>query len=142
MTWLLNEGYLRGGSLLDYGCGKGTDIRILNELDVRHPNFRYDPNNHHFDEMPEGQFDIVTNFFVLNTIPSAEERYDILCRAQHKLKLNGVLWVAVRNDRKKLNGWTKRGTWQGYVEVSGELVTQDNSFRLYRLDKHSIIDSL
>lgn len=142
MAWLLNNGWLRGGTLLDYGCGRGTDVMFLNELGLRENNFCYDPNNPRHSVIPAGLFDIITCFFVLNTIPTEEERIVILREMLSKLMPFGVLWIAVRNDKAKLKGWTQHDTWQGYVEVPGELIHKDNSYRLYRLDKQKFYDNL
>lgn len=68
--WL--EGILTDGdiSILDYGCGKGGDVRYLNS--IGRAAIGYDP--HFFPEKPEGTFDMVMCNYVLNVVESPVER--------------------------------------------------------------------
>ncbi len=124
MKWLIAKGYIKkGDSGLDYGCGKGFDADHLGFAG-------FDP--HHRPEMPEGQFDFVTCNYVLNVIEDPQERVNvenILIERSTKMT-----FVAVRNDIKALNGYTKIGTWQGIVSPSNEgweLITSNGKFKLW-----------
>lgn len=90
MQALARHNYLNGDySILDYGCGKGDDVRELEAhgLDVT----GWDPV-HRPDEYYDNK-DIVNLGFVLNVIEDRKERYETLLRAWEYT--NKVLSVAV-----------------------------------------------
>ncbi|MHC4121676.1 MAG: hypothetical protein ACYSWO_29740 [Planctomycetota bacterium] len=66
--WLLNAGCLQG-DVLDYGCGRGGDVKQL-EIEG------YDP--YWQPECPEGPFDTIMCNFVLNVIEYDDVRRDVL----------------------------------------------------------------
>jgi SAM-dependent methyltransferase len=87
-----------GCKILDYGCGKGSDVEHWNNLGYHATG--YDPN--WFPQMPEPgeQFDVVTNFYVLNVIDKVRDRIEMLQSAweytQDKLIVAAVIGVEVR----------------------------------------------
>jgi hypothetical protein len=118
MQALFRHGYLDGrGSVFDYGCGRGDDVRILKELGL--DAVGWDP---HFAARAEKrEADVVNLGFVINVIEDARERRAALTGAyalarkvlavaaliggrtayeQHRLFRDGVL--------------TTRGTFQKY----------------------------
>lgn len=112
--------------MLDFGCGKGTDAKFYN-MD------KYDPA--FFPSYPEGKYDIVLCTYVLNVIPTEGARHSIVRQIRGLLAEGGVAYITVRNDVNNLNGWTERGTWQGWVDVpGGELIHEERSFRIYQLE--------
>lgn len=126
--WLLKEG-LVAGLTLDYGCGH------CHEINNRY--FLADGFDPHYQ--PHGvqhiSYDTVLCNFVLNVIPSKETRAFICREIQKLLKPNGLAYISVRNDQKKLRGYTSRGTWQGYVIPPGKLIHTTSSYRMYSLTK-------
>lgn len=110
MQWLANHSLL-SGKLLDYGCGHGTDVKLLNLSGFTAKG--YDP--HFYPVKPDGQFDVLCCIYVLNVIPDEFERRDILHQGLECLKAGGRMYAAIRADKANLKGWTKRGTWQGFV---------------------------
>lgn len=62
---------------LDYGCGRGDDVRLLREMGYRSSG--YDP--YYFPDTPRLRVDVVTLFYVLNAIEIPRERCEVLCRA-------------------------------------------------------------
>lgn len=119
-----------GGRTLDYGCGKCHE---LNNLFFQAEG--YDP--HYRAELPTGQYETILCNFVLNTIESNFDRAIIIQKILDLLSPTGTAYISVRNDIKKLNGLTKRGTWQGYVIPPGKLIHSCPSYRLYQLTKTS-----
>lgn len=80
MQVLARHGYFDGThSVLDYGCGKGDDVR---ELEAHGVNvYGWDPTHR-----PEGKVatsDIVNLGYVLNVIEDTKERAETLRRAYH-----------------------------------------------------------
>lgn len=111
----LREGLIQSGDrLLDYGCGRGTDVKFLLERGVEAVGF--DP--HYFPGTDcSGAWDVVMINYVLNVIEDVEERKQALKRAWSLCR--GILVVAVRTDREKVRGEvykdgvkTSRGTFQ------------------------------
>jgi len=131
--WLAEQGRIVGVPL-DWGCGKGADMRYLQCEG-------YDP--YHRPKLPVGilgKFDTILCTYVLNVIPSAGDRERILQNAMARLQSGGWLYVTVRADRKNLNGPTKRGTWQGYVgphlEMRGyTLIRKTSSYEIWGKQK-------
>lgn len=119
--------FLGPSKWLDYGCGYGSDA---DSLDID----KYDP--HYFPIFDEYlKRDYIMCNFVLNTIPEAEERYKVIDSILSLLKPTGIAFISVRNDKKDLNGWTKKGTWQGYIELNLPVEVKRSSFVMYRLVK-------
>lgn len=78
MQILARHGYLNGScSILDYGCGKGDDVRELEAhgIDV----IGWDPN--YYPDADPQTSDITNLGFVLNVIEERDERDEVLRRA-------------------------------------------------------------
>lgn len=106
--WLVEQGRMIG-PILDWWCGHGDDVVFLRNA------YGYDP--YHQPELPqEGElFNTVTVTYVLNTIPEYHDRCVIIAEACDYLVEGGWLYVSIRAKKSDLNGWTSKGTWQGYV---------------------------
>lgn len=124
MQYLETRGMLRGRAL-DFGCGRGYDADAFG-LE------RFDP--HYAPQMPVGTFDTVVCNYVLNVIPSPEEREATITVLSRLLAPGGIAYISVRNDINSLNGWTKRGTWQGHIELDLPIETTNSNFTMYRLE--------
>jgi SAM-dependent methyltransferase len=116
------------GRVLDYGCGKGYDAQHLC-ADSYDPHFQ--PN------MPVGTFDTILCTFVLNTIPSPEERESIVSDVLGRLNDGGRAYFTVRTDKARLNGRTSRGTWQGLVVMDAPIVAKGSGFVTYCKGYHN-----
>jgi ATP adenylyltransferase len=120
----LEEKGLIVGRVLDYGCGRGHDASHLGAE-------CYDP--HFAPDMPTGLFDTVVCNYVLNVIPSVEEREAVLQDIRSRLAEGGRAYISVRTDKGSLNGYTKIGTWQGLVVLDAPVVAKDNGFKTYEV---------
>jgi DNA phosphorothioation-associated putative methyltransferase len=120
MQLLIQTGLLvSGGSLFDYGCGQGGDVRRLKRMGYEASG--WDP--HFTPNAPKSSADVVNLGFVLNVIERAQERLEVLREAW---ALSGeVLLVAVRSfsDTKTVPGrpygdgyLTKIGTFQKFYD--------------------------
>lgn len=127
MQHLLTLGFLDGRrSLLDYGCGHGDDLNLLDAMGIDasgwDPVFRPDG-----DKRPS---DIVNLGFVLNVIEDEEERREAL-KSAFDLAQEVLIASVMLGYRKKLSAFseyndgirTQRNTFQKYY-------TQDE-FRTY-----------
>ena len=131
--YLLNERLLTG-RVLDYGCGRMDDVRLLN-ANPRNvwETVGYDP--HFQPDMPEGRFDTIYCNYVLNVIPDKFKRLAVLLDIHSRLNVGGTAYVSVRNDKRSLKGWTNKGTWQGFIELPEEIVTKNAAFVMYKITK-------
>jgi hypothetical protein len=128
--------YLKGqarlfGRMLDYGAGKGFDADALG-MD------KYDPKFFPVivNQMIKG-YDVVTSNYVLNVIEDPKERKKVEDFIIWMLRPGGDAYIAVRNDKKNLNGTTSRGTWQGNVKPSKRwsLIKENSKLRIYHFRK-------
>jgi DNA phosphorothioation-associated putative methyltransferase len=119
MQLLARHGFLDGQhSLLDYGCGRGDDLAILEAAQL--PARGWDPHYR-----PEGDLsnpaDVVNLGFVLNVIESPDERAEALKRAFSLAKkcLAVAVMVVGKANTEGMQAFqdgylSKRGTFQKY----------------------------
>jgi SAM-dependent methyltransferase len=121
--WLHGNGYING-DVLDYGCGRGEDARRLGCKG-------YDP--YYAPELPQGPFDTIICFYVLNVICDDNERRMVLKSIADRLKSDGRSYLAVRNDRKACRGFTNTGSWQGLITMDLPIVRRESGFIIYEM---------
>lgn len=113
MRHLLNRGLILADEhrILDYGCGRGSDVEILREWG--HDVDGWDP---HWapGAVEAGAYDIVTCHFVLNVIDPARER-DVLSGILTAMKPGALAFITVRRDIPRA-GQPGRGCFQRWVE--------------------------
>lgn len=128
--WLMSQGLIVG-KVMDYGCGKCASVNPPHW-------FNYDPHYQPNANFGTDRFDTIVCNYVLCTLPSVE-RMDVLKHLQVLLRLNGVAYVSVRNDRPKSGwGYSSRGTYQGRVRgLPLECIRKTSQFRIYRLTKET-----
>lgn len=113
----------KGATVLDYGCGKGVDVKHLRSLGFEA--YGYDPHQPGWDDpsVLNRKYDVVLNFYVLNVLPP-ESRERVLEGIKSVLKDGGVAFIAVRDiSEPKPKGEpyadgiiTSRGTFQKFFE--------------------------
>ncbi|MEU6996692.1 DNA phosphorothioation-associated putative methyltransferase [Nonomuraea sp. NPDC046570] len=112
-----------GSSVLDYGCGRGDDVRALQGIAMRAVG--WDPHYH-----PEGSIepsDVVLLTYVLNIIEAPEERRRTLVKAWELAKETLVVSTRLTWEKSKVKGTgfgdgvlTSRRTFQ-HLFSAGEL---------------------
>jgi hypothetical protein len=128
MRWLQKSGLLIPDGL-DYGCGRG---KCADSIGFK----KYDPHYFPFFVLPKsGKFRTITCNFVLNVIPEKEDRMAVVEKVFNLLQDDGTAFFTVRRDRRKLNGFTSKGTWQGYIELPFRSLRKDGSYEIYILEK-------
>jgi diadenosine tetraphosphate (Ap4A) HIT family hydrolase len=95
VQFLLDQDLLRG-RILDFGCGLGNDVKLLDYkgLDIT----GYDPYYLPID--PVGKFETIVCCYVLNVL-MPEEQAAVLMNIAYLLKPGGKAYYAVRRDLKK-----------------------------------------
>ena len=124
-NYLLKKGLLVIESMLDYGCGRGDDVDWLHIEG-------YDP--YYRPKYPTTKYNNITCNYVLNVLPK-EEWQGVLDNVYDLLEQNGTAYITVRNDRKKLNGVTSKGTYQTFVELDLPIIRKTPSYIIYELKK-------
>lgn len=103
--------------ILDYGCGKGSDVSHLKKAGFE--SYGFDP--HFQPDLPDIEPDLITCFFVLNVIPNREERKKTVARLA---ELCQDVFVVVRNGNDFSQNWTpyndgvltNKGTFQKGID--------------------------
>jgi len=125
--WLLDKFLIRGRTL-DYGCGRCHEINNqFFSADGFDPHYR--PNGINYSS-----YDTIICNYVLNVLPTEQERKEVCEHILGLLSSNGVAYITVRNDRIKLKGPTKRKTWQGLiVPPKGNIFASKSHWIMYHL---------
>ncbi|HBL14021.1 MAG TPA: HIT family protein [Cyanobacteria bacterium UBA11162] len=126
---LLSKNQLQG-KILDFGCGFGNDVKVLQQkgLDIT----GYDP--YYFPQYPTEKFDTIICFYVLNVL-FPEEQANVLMDIAHLLKPGGKAYYAVRRDLKK-EGFRehyvhKKPTYQCIVKLPFKAIHLDEYCEIY-----------
>lgn len=128
-TRWLHENELLGIIMLDYGCGRGDDARILCDKYGYYCS-GYDPHWANEPELLEYGYDVVICNYVLNVL-SPDERQEVINKL---LALNAdTIYVTVRRDLKKAFVKTKRGTEQWMVYLDYPIIRETSGFCIYQL---------
>lgn len=133
--WLVARG-LVAGDVLDYGCGRGRDALTYGWAG-------WDPSSG--EPHPLQQYDRVICTYVFNTLPDEHEREATAESIRGLLKPDGAAYLAVRRDRAKLQGYTRRGTWQGFIHfLELPMLKRTGSFAVFELTRdapslHSLV---
>jgi hypothetical protein len=127
-VWIKENKGFDARNTLDYGCGRGDDVRHFH-VDG------YDPQGFYRSEGLRGGYTTVLCTYVLNVIPSEEERNEVIEAVKKVLSDDGVAYFSVRADKAALNGWTNSGTYQGFVELDYPIVHRTSGYIIYEVKK-------
>lgn len=109
-------------SVLDFGCGRGADLKYYEGCGLRA--IGYDPHPPFgWSTFPSGQFDLVTVVFVLNVLPSPHERLEVLKKASSCVNPGAPMLVVTRS-REEIEAEAKSKQWpqhnDGYWSHEGK----------------------
>ncbi len=139
MKWLVSKFKTNGiGPILEYGCGKGKDKEYLNNCGFTVDGYdpHYEPNTIHSDA--KDFYHVITCMFVMNVIESSSERDSTILHIKSLLSPKGHAYVAIRSDKAKLKGYTRKGTFQTYVDMipyGFKLLHKGSGYELYEYIK-------
>ena len=135
---ILIEQNLLKGNILDYGCGFGSDVDFIKKKGYNITG--YDP--YYFPEKPQGQFDTIICFYVLNVL-MPEEQTKVLMDISTLLKPKGKAYFAVRRDLKqggfRIHKLHKKPTYQCIVKLPYKTIFRNNNSEIYEYQHYTLL---
>lgn len=127
------------GKVLDFGCGIGMDVELLNAKGV--DIVGYDP--YYFPKFPTEKFDTILCFYVLNVL-LPEEQAEVLMNVSMLLKPNGKAYFAVRRDIQyegfRIHKVHKKETYQCLVKLSYMSIFKNENCELYEYQHYTTLN--
>ncbi len=127
LAWLLDHGLVKG-RVLDFGCGRGDDVKQLRRRRISADG--WDP--YWESDEPRGKYDVVLCTYVVNVLPRSRQAA-ILRELRSWCKPNGAIYVAVRADVEH-DGPTSRG-YQRDVRLRAPELVDNGSMRIYAVPR-------
>ena len=130
---------LLNGSILDFGCGFGKDVEVLQAK--KYEITGYDPT--YFPNYPDKKFDTILCFYVLNVL-LPEEQAKVLMQVSNLLKINGKAYFAVRRDIAKdayRNHFKhQKPTYQCNVILTYKSIFKNENVEIYEYQHYNQIE--
>ena len=118
--------------VLDYGCGKGADVRHLSAKGYSVDG--YDPHWSNIDLSDKNNYyDVILCTYVLNVLPKDAEG-QIVDDIVSKLKVGGTAYITVRRDSFS-EGKTSRGFQRHVYLKNAESFYKNSSYETYIIIK-------
>lgn len=138
VRWLLQNNYLKG-RILDFGCGLGSDVKILS-LKGRDIS-RFD--KYYFPEIPSGKFDTIICSYVLNVL-QPDEQPDVFMNVCEFLNPSGKAYYAVRRDIRfegfRIHKIHKTTTYQCIVYLPFKSIFINDFCEIYEYQHYNTLD--
>ncbi|MBM3712519.1 MAG: HIT domain-containing protein [Actinobacteria bacterium] len=129
-TKFLLEKNLLNGEVLDYGCGLGKDVELLEKRGINIVGY----DKHYFPKYPEKKFDTIICIYVLNVL-MPEEQTDVLMKVSSLLKPTGKAYFAVRRDLRyegfRIHKVHQKPTYQYNVKLGYKSVFKNEHCEIY-----------
>ena len=147
--WLYDNKYFSKEDVsLDYGCGRGADVLAFN-MEGWDPYGEYSSTVQEANldltaellelsrkKYPSLGFDVILCTYVLNVIENEEEKDHVIKKLNTLLNGGGKAYITVRADKANLNGRTKKGTYQEYINLDLPIIRKTSSYIIYELTKN------
>lgn len=121
---------LLSGQILDFGCGFGKDVELLSAKGFNITGY----DKHYFPQYPQGRFDTILCFYVLNVL-EPEEQAAVLMEVSQLLKPTGKAYFAVRRDLQyegyRIHKVHKKPTYQCTVRLPYRSLLRNESCEIY-----------
>lgn len=98
-------------SILDFGCAYGVDVAVYRESGFEADG--YDEPRFGMAEMPDRLYDLVTVIYVVNVLPTIEDRLAAIRCAAQRVKPGGYLLLAARSE-SAIAKEAQRGRWKPF----------------------------
>ena len=126
---LLNKSLLVG-DILDFGCGFGKDVELLNTKGLNVVGY----DKHYFPKYPAKKFDTIICFYVLNVLMQ-EEQANVLMEISQLLKPTGKAYFAVRRDLQqegfRIHKLHQKPTYQCNVVLNYKSIFKNENCEVY-----------
>ncbi len=126
---LLNKNLLLG-DILDFGCGFGKDVEVLQAKGKNIVGY----DKFHFPDYPTQKFDTIICFYVLNVL-MPEEQAKVLMEISQLLKPSGKAYFAVRRDLRfegfRMHKIHKKPTYQCNVVLNYSSLFKNENCEMY-----------
>ncbi len=127
--FLFENKYLLG-EVLDYGCGLGKDVELLQRKGINIIGY----DKHYFPKYPEKKFDTIICIYVLNVL-MPEEQTDVLMEISYLLKPTGKAFFAVRRDLQyegfRTHKLHQKPTYQCNVTLGYKSIFKNENCEIY-----------
>ena len=129
----LMKGYLfdlkKEDTLLDFGCGYGFDVNYLDIIGYNIVGYDKHHSPYRFTQLTKGLYSKVFCNYVINVIPTQEERIDVLEKLNYFSSDDSVIYITVRLKDRGL-----RKT----MPFNDGIITKKNTFqRFYTKEEFS-----
>lgn len=138
VRWLLQNNFLKG-RILDFGCGLGSDVKILsfNGRDIS----GFD--KYYFPEIPSGKFDTIICSYVLNVL-LPDEQPDVFMNVSEFLNPDGKAYYTVRRDIRfegfRIHKIYKKTTYQCIVKLPFKSIFRNDFCEIYEYQHYNTVD--
>lgn len=127
--FLLNKKLLVG-DVLDFGCGFGKDVELLEAKGINIVGY----DNHYFPKYPAKKYDTIICFYVLNVLMQ-EEQANVLMEVSQLLKPTGKAYFAVRRDLQyegfRTHKVHQKPTYQCNVKLGYKSIFKNENCEIY-----------
>ena len=134
---LLNKNLLIG-EVLDFGCGFGKDVKMLNAKGINIEGY----DKYHFSDYPSKKFDTIICFYVLNVL-LPEEQATVLMELSQLVKPTGKVYIAVRRDLRyegfRTHKIHQKKTYQCNVVLNSKSFFRNKNCEIYEYSHYNQI---
>ena len=132
---LLNNNLLIG-DVLDYGCGFGSDVKLLQGKGINIEGY----DKYHFPNYPSKKFDTIICFYVLNVLLQ-EEQATVLMELSQLVKPEGKVYIAVRRDLQyegfRIHKLHQKKTYQCNVILNAKSFFRNDNCEIYEYQHYN-----
>lgn len=132
---LLNKSLLVG-DVLDFGCGFGSDVKLLQEKGIKIEGY----DKHYFPDYPKKKFDTIICFYVLNVL-MPEEQASVLMELSQLIKPTGNVYIAVRRDLQyegfRMHKIHQKKTYQCNVILNSKSFFKNENCEIYKYQHYN-----
>lgn len=127
---ILHNRKLLIGDVLDFGCGLGKDVELLQAQGINIVGY----DKHYFPKFPIKRFDTIICFYVLNVL-LPEEQASVLLDVSLLLKPSGKAYFAVRRDIRyegfRMHKIHLKQTYQCNVKLRYKTIFKNENCEMY-----------
>jgi diadenosine tetraphosphate (Ap4A) HIT family hydrolase len=118
------------GDILDFGCGFGSDVKLLKAKGLNVEGY----DKFYFPDFPKKRFDTIICFYVLNVL-LPEEQAAVLMELSQLVKPSGKVYIAVRRDLQfegfRMHKIHEKKTYQCNVVLNSKSFFRNDNCEIY-----------